>query len=384
MSSVYIVAVERSGDQIGADLVSALRGRDPSFEIYGTGGEALAKQDVCSNIDISDLAILGFVEAIKVYAIVLDRVIQVTDDILKKSPDAVILIDSWGFMIRVAKTLKSKGYTGKIIKYVAPQVWAMRAGRAKTLARYVDHLLTIHSFDAPYFERYALPVTYIGNPVFDTDYGVGDGEAFRLEVKAPTTCPIVTILFGSRLSEIQNLAKPFADAIERIKQHYPHVVFVSPMSSAIATDIASAAGQDLRLQDVIFLPETRKYDVFAATDVALACSGTVTTQLACLGIPSVVAYRLNPLTYFLAKRLYKPDYISIVNVAANRALMPEFVQADCTGSNLAKAVITYLDNQTLRITAGAALKQQTLAMKGEGENVSARAAKAVCDIIRVE
>lgn len=381
MKSIYIVAVERSGDQIGAGLATELRALDPSMTLFGTGGSELAQMGISSDIDISDLAILGFVEAVKVYAIVLDRVRQVTEDIINRNPDGVILIDSWGFMIRVAKSLKSKGYTGKIIKYVAPQVWAMREGRAKILSKYVDHLLTIHSFDKPYFERHGLAVTYTGNPVFDVDYNQGDAQALRESLNIPEVHPIICILFGSRLSEVQNLAKPFADAIDIVSKTHPNAVFISPLSENVSTDVAAAAGADLRLQNIIFLPEKQKFDVFKAADIALACSGTVTTQLACMGVPTVVAYKLNSITHFFAKRLYKPKFISIVNVAADKALMPEFVQQDCEGQNLAKALSHYLNDPSARNQTREALKQQTLAMKGEGGNVSARAAKAVQTII---
>lgn len=378
-----MVAVESSGDQISARFVKAYKEIEPTVQFAGTGGPEMAALGLQSNIDISDLAVLGFVEALKVYATVLDRVQKVSDHIFATSPDAVILVDSWGFMIRVAKALKSRGYKGKIIKYVAPQVWAMREGRAKILARYVDDVLTIQSFDAPFFEKQGLPVHYVGNPIFETDYRGGDAGALRKTLNLSAETPIVAVLFGSRLSEIQTLAKPFTDAVELIRSKRPDVVFVSAVSDAIATDVAAAAGADLRMQDIILLPEARKLDVFASSLVALTCSGTVTTQLASAGIPSVVAYKLNPLTYIFAKYLYKPDYISIVNVAANRALMPEFVQAECNGPNLANAVLSYLDDTALRAKTSHDLMAQTERMKGEGRSGARRAAEAVRLILKV-
>ena len=315
-ASVYIVAVENSADHLGAELVQHFRIQNPDVKILGIGGAALAAEGIQSEIDISGLAILGFVEGLKSYPMILDRVRATVESIMAHSPDAAVLIDSWGFMIRVAKGLKKAGYSGKIIKYLAPQVWAMREGRSKILAQYVDHLLTIHSFDAPYFEKHGLPVSYVGNPIFDTDYRQGNGSALRRELGLEPSDHIVSVFFGSRLSEIQQLAKPFADAVALLKHKQPHLKFVSPVSESIATDVNAAAGEDLRLQDIILLPEARKFDVFAASDVALACSGTVSTQLACAGVPTMVAYRLNGLTYAVAKHLYKPDYISIVNIAA--------------------------------------------------------------------
>lgn len=379
--SVYIVAVENSADHLGVELIQHIRAQTSGVTLMGIGGSAMAAEGIVSEIDISGLAILGFVEGLKSYPMILDRVQAAIESVMSHNPEAVILIDSWGFMIRVAKGLKKAGYEGHIIKYLAPQVWAMREGRSKILAQHVDHLLTIHSFDAPYFEKHGLPVCYVGNPIFDTDYRQGDGEKLRRELGINLKDEVVSVFFGSRLSEIQQLAKPFADAVEILKSQRPELKFISPVSASIATDVNAAAGADLRLQSIILLPEARKFDVFAASDVALACSGTVTTQLACAGVPSVVAYRLNGLTYAAAKRLYKPDYISIVNIAADEALMPEFVQGDVTGDKLALAVTQYLEDSDLRVSASSDLIAQTDAMKGKGGSASERAALTVLDII---
>ena len=382
IQSVYIVAVENSADHIGAELTQHIQAKTTNVSVMGVGGSAMAAQGIKSEIDISGLAILGFVEGLKSYPMILDRVRATVESVMSHNPDAVILIDSWGFMIRVAKGLKKVGYKGQIIKYLAPQVWAMREGRSKILAQHVDHLLTIHSFDAPYFEKHGLPVSYVGNPMFDTDYTQGDGETLRQELGFEPEDEVVSVFFGSRLSEIQQLAKPFADAVDILKTQRPRLKLISPVSDSIATDVNAAAGEDLRLQEVILLPEARKFDVFAASDVALACSGTVTTQLACAGVPSVVAYRLNGLTYVAAKHLYKPDYISIVNIAAKAELMPEFIQGEVTGEKLAAAVTRYLDDTAYREEASKKLQVQTSLMQGKGGSASERAALRILDLIR--
>jgi len=382
VKSVYIVAVENSADHLGAELTQHIRAKSSDINIMGIGGPAMATESIESQIDISGLAILGFMEGLKSYPMIMDRVRATIESIIAHKPDAAILIDSWGFMIRVAKGLKKAGYRGQIIKYLAPQVWAMREGRSKILAQYVDHLMTIHSFDGPYFEQHGLAVSYVGNPMFDIDYRQGDGDHLRRELGITPKDEVVSVFFGSRLSEIQQLAKPFADTVAQLKAQRPRLKFISPVSESIATDVNAAAGEDLRLQNIILLPEARKFDVFAASDVALACSGTVTTQLACAGVPSVVAYRLNGLTYYVAKQLYKPDYISIVNIAANEALMPEFIQGAVTGDNLSAAVTMYLNDPKMRNRISANLITQTDTMKGKGGSASERAALTVLDIIR--
>ena len=379
MTKIFIVAVENSADHLGAALARSLLAQDKTAELFGIGGAAMRAAGLPSQMNITGLAILGFTEGLRSYPYILRRVKEAASRIMDSGADAAILIDSWGFMIRVAQRLKKLGYEGQIIKYLAPQVWAMREGRAKILARHVDHLLTIHSFDAPYFTAHGLPVHYVGNPVFDMDYRSGDPAALRDEYNLGDR-DIVAVFFGSRPSEITRLATPFADAITQLRQSHPEVAFLSAVSNSVAKEVAAAAGADLRLQEVILLPEARKLDVMACAHTALACSGTMSSQLAAAGVPTVVAYKLAPLTYMAAKRLYKPDYISIVNIAAGRALMPEFMQKDANGPQLAAAIADYLDNPDKRKSASAALLKQTENMRGASP-ASAQAAQAVLNII---
>jgi len=379
MTKIFILAVENSADHLGAQLAQHIRAQDKTVKLMGIGGAAMRAQGVPSQMDITGLAILGFTEGLRSYPHILRRVKEAATRIMHSGADATILIDSWGFMIRVAQRLKTLGYQGQIIKYLAPQVWAMRAGRAKILAAHVDHLLTIHSFDAPYFTAHDLPVHYVGNPIFDMDYRSGEPENLRDEYNLGDR-DIVGVFFGSRPSEITRLATPFADAITQLRQSHPEVAFLSAVSNSVAKEVAAAAGADLRLQEVILLPEVRKLDVMACAYTALACSGTMTSQLAAAGVPSVVAYKLAPLTYMAAKHLYKPDYISIVNIAAGRALMPEFMQKDANGPQLAAAIAYYLDNPDKQKSASRALLEQTENMRG-ATSASAQAAQAVLSIL---
>lgn len=384
---IYIVAAEKSGDELGAGMVRQLRKQtNGQIKLSAIGGSALASEGLNSAVDISPLSILGFVEGLKSYPVIMERVAEATDAIMASEADAVVLIDSWGFMARVAKRLKKQRFKGQIIKYVAPQVWAMREGRSKILARIVDHLLTIHSFDAPYFTKHGLNTIYVGNPVFDNDYKSGDGAGLRATYNIGTDDPVLVMLFGSRLSEIQKLAEPFADAVSILKKNIPNLAIVSPVSDTISEDVMAAAAQYPDLQDVILLKEDRKLDCFAAADAAIACSGTVTSQLAIAGVPTAVGYKLNALTFFIAMFLFKPKFISIVNIAAKQMLMPEFMQVRCNGKNLSGTVLEYLREPEKRTEASEALLAATIKMRrGKSGNArgnsNARAAKAVLEIL---
>ena len=383
LKSVFIVAVENSGDQLGAALVREMRTHKPHIDVDGIGGAAMAIQNIQSDIDISALSVLGFVEALKVYPIVLLRVKAVVAAVMTKAPDAVVLIDSWGFMIRVAKGLKRAGYEGQIIKYVAPQVWAMREGRAKILTRYVDHLLTIHSFDAPYFTRHDLPTTYVGNPVFDMDYQSGDGEALRQAYGLAANVPIIGVMFGSRGGEVARLAPTLAAAAMQLKTIFPDAVLIAPIAFSVKEQIAQMAKRDENFAQIIQIDQAHLLDAFGAMDVALACSGTVTTQLASAGIPTIVSYKVAPMTYIIGKRLFKPDYMSIVNIAADAALMPEFMQDAATPDAIAAAAKIYLDDPLAAATTRKALLDQTASMQGKGGTASERAALKVLNLIGV-
>ncbi len=373
---IFIVAVENSSDQLGAKLISSLRRQNPDVQISAVGGAAIKAKNVQSQVDISGLSILGFSEAIRAYPLVLKRVKETVVSIMNASPDVAVLIDSWGFMIRVSQRLKAAGFKGKIVKYVAPQVWAMREGRAKLLAKSVDHVLSIHSFDAPYFEKYGLSVTHVGNPMFDTDFSQGDAAAIREDIGANSNQKICAVLFGSRHSELAQLQGSIMSALKSLKAAYPDLVFVSPVSDTLKNIITG----DADLGDIHLVEEARKYDVFAASDVAIACSGTVTTQLAIVGIPTVVLYKLKGSTWWMAKKLYKPDFISLINISAGKSLMPELLQEQVTPENISAAVSGFLDNhaETARISQD--LKAQANVMRGKDGSASDGAAQKILSL----
>lgn len=377
---IFIVAVENSADQLGAGLIKALHDRQPSISLSAIGGTAMEACGITSRISIEGLSILGFSEALRVYPLILKRVKETVKAILNSQADAVVLIDSWGFMIRVAQRLKRAGYKGKIIKYVAPQVWAMREGRAKILAKSVDHLLTIHNFDAPYFQKYGLAVTHIGNPMFDTDFSSGDASRLRKHLNLNDSDEVCAILFGSRQSELFQLRRPITDAVSILQKTYPNLVFVSPVSDTLRSQFI-AGGNKSDMANITLLNEDWKFDVFAAASVAIACSGTVTTQLASVGIPSVVIYKLKPLTWWAAKRLYKPDYISLVNISAGQALMPELLQDEVTGGNIAQTVLSFLGNPKALKLRSNALKSQAKIMRGGRGSASESAAIKLIELL---
>src|SRR5690606_15602589 len=177
-SHILLVAAEDSGDALGADVIDALRAADPTVRISGIGGARMRERGAALDVDMSGLAVLGFVDGLKAFERVKRAVEAAGEAIITKDPDAVLLIDSWGFMWRLARFLKQRGHRAKRIKLIGPQVWATRPGRARVLAQWCNHLLCIHAFEQPFYEKWGLASTVIGNPAL---YRLkqGDAAAFR-------------------------------------------------------------------------------------------------------------------------------------------------------------------------------------------------------------
>jgi len=346
--TVMLVAAEASGDQLGAGLAAALRRRlGETVRFVGVGGPAMAGEGIDSPFDIAQLSILGFVEGLKAYP----RVVRLADRTaalaVRERPDIAILIDSWGFNLRVAHRLRRAAPDLLLVKYVAPQVWASRPGRAKTLAAAVDHLLSINSLDAGYFGPVGLPTTFVGAPALAREITLADPEALRRRIGATPTDPVLLIAPGSRPSEIARVGPAFADAARRLAASHSDLKIVVPVAETVQELIRDWAGS-LPAPTTLLDGQADRESAMTAATVALACSGTVTTELALAGCPVVVGYRLGGLTYAILSRMLTAKYITLFNLAADAEIAPEFLQDACTGDALAAALAARLDDPGLR------------------------------------
>ncbi|TPW04394.1 MAG: lipid-A-disaccharide synthase [bacterium] len=372
---IMLVAAEASGDALGSGLAVALKARlgaDVSF--VGVGGPRMAKQGVQSPFDIAELSIHGWLEGVKAYGIVKRRVADTVALGVAEKPDAVVLIDSWGFTIRVAKALRAALPGVPLIKYVGPQVWASRPGRAKTLAGAVDHLLALYAFDAPWFEREGLPTTVVGSQALHVDMSGADPAAFRAEQGIAAAAPLLVVLPGSRPSEIRLMTPVYEAAIARLKAADPALAV-----AVVAADVtARVATWPFRAHVV---GEERKYAAMRAATVALATSGTVSTELALAGAPTVIAYRFQPLSYAIMRPFFTGKYATLFNHAADEEIARELIQNDATPEKVAAEVGRLLgDPDARRLQAD----RQTAAldlMGREGRDPSEIAADAVLRVI---
>lgn len=379
--TVMLVAAEASGDERGAGLARALKRRlGADVRFVGVGGARMAAEGVDSPFDIAELSVLGLVEGLMAYPKVIRRVRETVAVAAREKPDVAVLIDSWGFTLRVAQGLRRLDPQLPLIKYVGPQVWATRPGRAKTLAQSVDHLLSIHAFDAPYFEAEGLPTTFVGNSALSLDFSEAQPERLRASIGAAPTDPILLILPGSRPAEIERVLPAFEDAAARLKADRTNLQLVIPAAPTVADMVkARVAGWSHRAH--IVEGEAAKLDAMKAATVALACSGTVTTQLALAGVPMVVAYRIGPVTYAILQRLVRTRFITLFNIAADAAVAPELIQDECNGEALAAEVARRLDDETLRRAQVRAQYAALGKMGRDGADPDAAAAEAVLKVL---
>ena len=377
---IMLVAAEASGDVLGAGLAQALKTRLGTDVVFvGVGGPRMAAEGVVSPFDIAELSILGWIEGLKAYGLVKRRVADTVALARAERPDAVVLIDSWGFTIRVAKALREVLPGVPLIKYVGPQVWASRPGRAKTLAASVDHLLSLYSFDAPWFEREGLATTVVGSQALHVDMASADGARFRAARGIAIDAPLLLVLPGSRPSEITRMTPVFEVTVKRLKAANPSLEVAVVAAGTVAADVAGCvAAWPFRAH---LVQEADKYDAMKAATVALATSGTVSTELALAGAPMVIAYKIDGLSYLLMKKLVTARHITLFNIAADQRIAPEFIQNDATPEKLTAAIGRLLSDPAAAADQAARQTAALDLMGRNGPDPSELAADAVLRVI---
>ncbi|WP_299176290.1 lipid-A-disaccharide synthase [uncultured Brevundimonas sp.] len=377
---IMLIAAEASGDALGAGLAQALRKRlGEAVTFVGIGGPRMAAVGVVSPFDIAELSILGWIEGLRAYGMVKRRVAETAALAAREQPDAVVLIDSWGFTIRVAEAIRAARPGLPLIKYVGPQVWASRPSRARTLARAVDHLLALYAFDAPWFERAGLPTTVVGSSALHVDMEGADGAAFRARRGIAADAKLLLVLPGSRPAEIARMTPVYEATVRRLKNEDPTLEVAVAAAGTVAQDVAGrVAAWPFRVH---LVDEAEKYDAMRAATAALATSGTVSTELALAGTPMVIAYRIGALSYQLMKRVVTAKHITLFNIAADERIAPEFIQDAASPEVLAQTVGRLLNDPQ---AAAEQARRQTAAldlMGRGGPDPSELAADAVLRVI---
>jgi lipid-A-disaccharide synthase len=379
--SLMLVCGEPSGDALGAQLMAGLKQlAGDRIRFTGVGGLAMAREGLDSLYSLDATSVMGLREVVPAIPKILRHVKQAVDFAIETRPDAVVVIDSPDFTHRVARGIKARDASLRTVDYVAPQVWASRAYRARAMAGYFDLVLALFPFEVDFFRKYGLKAAFVGHPVIERRAKMVGGADLRARLGIGPQTPLLALLPGSRTSEIRFILPTFKAAVARLAQQVPGLVTVLPTVPHVAAKVrAACAGWPTPLH--IVENEADKYAAFDTADVALAASGTVTAELALARTPMIVAYKVGGLTYFLSKYLMTVTHITLINIILGREAVPEYLQAAATPQALADAVAHLFGDAAARAAQVAAMEEFAHALGADDEPPSLRAARVLLDFV---
>lgn len=376
---IFVVSGEASGDNLAGKLMAALKRKTGGrVRFAGVGGPASEAQGLQSLFPMHELSLIGFAEVLPHLPRLVRRINQTTNAVRDLKPDAVVTVDSPSFSTRLAHHLR--GSNIPVIHYVAPQLWAWRPGRARKLAKRIDHLMALLPFEVPFFAKQGIACTYVGHPAVESGARNGDGASFRARHGISPDLPLICVVPGSRAGELRRMLPPFGGALHLLKEKHENLRVVVPVIEATAETVREAA-RDWPFP-AIFVTAEERFDAFAACDVALAKSGTVTFELALAKVPMVVAYKVHPATAFLVRRMgVNVEYASLANLLVDRKVVPEFIQEAATAPALAEPVDLLLRSEKAREAQRQGFHELDAVLGDPVPPPSERAAQVVLDIV---
>jgi len=372
-----VSAGEASGDMYAAGLVGHLRQHFPEATFYGCAGPKLQAHGVTPVIDAASLSVVGLAEVVAHLPRIYGQYRKLLRYAREHRPTAAILTDNPDFHLRLARHLKRMGVP--VFYLVAPQVWAWRQGRVKTIRRLVDKLFCLFPFEESWFRERGVDATYIGHPLAAMVRTSGSAAVFRASHGLAERGLLVTLLPGSRPGEALRHLPVLLDAVELLKQRWPDASFVLATANGFAEKGVFANFQERIAVLSIKVIENEAWDCIGHASLALAASGTVTMEAAVLGTPMVTFYKVTALSWRVGRRLVKVPYLSMVNLIAGRLVVPELIQDDMTARTLANAATELLSSESRlgRMREDLAAVRAALILEGQAGDPLERAASAV-------
>lgn len=370
---VALVAGEASGDILGAELMAALKKQYSHITFMGVGGSRMEALGLTSMFAMERLSIMGLVEVIGRIPELIKRRNKLVKDIIKAKPDVFIGIDAPDFNLGIELKLHQAGI--KTIHYVSPSIWAWKQKRVFKIKKACDLVLALFPFEVKFYEKYNIPVRFVGHPLADKIPLEVDSKKVRTALSVGKDQPVVALMPGSRETEVSRLAPIFFETAKLILSHYPEVQFILPCASHQRRQQIEALLEGVKLP--LKLLDGHSHEALAACNVVLIASGTATLEALLYERPMVVAYKISSLTYQLAKHLVKTPYIALPNILAGRLLVPELIQEQAQPDKLFAALKPLLDGQTKEQTDN--FKTIHLSLR---QNASDKAAEAVLKLIK--
>lgn len=376
------MAGEASGDLLGAGLIEQLRARYPEAQFAGIGGDAMRAAGLDAWYDAQELAVMGLAEVLRHLPRLMKLRRELRQRLLEWKPDAFIGIDAPDFNLGLERRLKQRNV--RTVHYVSPSVWAWREKRAEKIGRSADQVLCLFPMEPPIYARHGVDARFVGHPLADAMPLDPDRHAARQALALTADTPVLALLPGSRLGEIQRLSQDFLSAALLTLQGQPNLRIVAPMANASARAAfereLEAHPDAAALRPALRITDGNARAVMVAADVVLLASGTATLECMLAKRPMVVAYKIAPLTYSIVKGLgmLKVDRYALPNVLANEALVPELMQHDCTPQNLSAAIFSWLRNPTSMAALPPRFRELHRMLK---RDASAQAAAAVAELV---
>jgi lipid-A-disaccharide synthase len=334
-----IVAGETSGDLLGSHVIEAIKAKQPNAIFFGMGGERMRQAGLECLVSAEDMAIVGITEVFKQLGKILQNLKKLKIALKERKPDSLILIDYPDFNMRLARFASRQ--TTKVIYYVSPQIWAWRSHRIHALKRDVDHMAVLFPFEQKLYQQANVPATVVGHPLtLDVPQNLSRTVA-RQRLGYQTGDLIIGLMPGSRHQEVKGLLSEFVKSAQKIQARHPRAKFILPLAPHIPQDLLNPT-QDLDIQ----ITKTKHFESIKACDLILCASGTATLEVALLGIPMIIAYRVTTLSYWIGKLLIKTPYIGLCNIVANQLICPELIQKDANAEQISQAALLLLENKS--------------------------------------
>jgi lipid-A-disaccharide synthase len=389
--TIALIAGEDSGDQLGADLIAALRRRYPEARFVGIGGARMLGEGFESWYDMRELSLFGLSEVIRHLPRLLRLRKALVARLLAARPAVVVGIDAPDFTLGVERRLKQAGVA--TVHYVSPSVWAWREKRAQKIGQSANRVLCLFPMEPEIYARHGIDARFVGHPLADQFPMVSDRVAARDAMQLPQQAPVLAVLPGSRLSEVRRLGRIFIDTANRVARALPGLRVVIPAANPGVHDaLKDILGTRPDGEDTPLLIDGHAHQAMVAADVVLLASGTATLEAMLAKRPMVVGYRVSPISYRIARALtmVKTDIYSLPNVLARvdgiytgeRLLVPELMQQDCTVEKLTAATLTLLRDSGRRGEIVAAFEHLHQTLRGNLEGRAGdRAAAAIAELI---
>lgn len=322
----------------------ALKKKSAAINIIGVGGDKMSSEGLRSLFPMSELSLMGFLEIIPHIPKLLSRINQTVDEIMSKSPDVVVTIDSPGFNFKVVKKLRARGYSAKIIHYVAPTVWAYKPERAFKVASLYDHQILILPFEISYFEKTGMDFSYVGHPVIEDSIDDRSEIDFRVNHNIDKDIKLLCLTAGSRSTELKMLLPIYTKAITLLRNKFPDLQVVSPTIPHLLKEMDDWKNS-VDFPVIVITDNEEKFAAYRAANIGLAKSGTNNLEMSIAKLPIVIAYKINSFSYWWIKRLVKINFVNLLNLAANKEIIPECIQDSCTPEILADNLSYLLENK---------------------------------------